>query len=106
MYDRTTARVVPNERKLDISWQQGTVIPSLFLVTLVIFMVLRATLQRPTLLYSLFANMFLAGTIILRGGPVAIPLFGEYVVAEGWVTPRDFLIGLRYLDFSVFSYQD
>ena len=39
----------------------------------------------PPLLYRLFSNMYLAGTIIFGGGPVVIPLLREYVVAEGWV---------------------
>jgi chromate transport protein ChrA len=41
--------------------------------------------------------MYLAGTIIFGGGPVVIPLLREYVVAEGWVSPRDFLIGLALI---------
>lgn len=60
-------------------------------------MVLRGTLPSPPLLYRLFANMYLAGTIIFGGGPVVIPLLREYVVAEGWVSPRDFLIGLALI---------
>ncbi|KAK8029917.1 chromate transporter [Apiospora rasikravindrae] len=50
--------------------------------------------QTPPFLFRLFANMYLAGTIIFGGGPVVIPLLREYVVAEGWVSPRDFLVGL------------
>jgi chromate transport protein ChrA len=38
--------------------------------------------------------MYLAGTIIFGGGPVVIPLLREYVVAEDWVSPRGFLVGL------------
>lgn len=55
---------------------------------------LKAVLPAPPILYSLFANLYLAGTIIVGGGPVVIPLLREYVVVEGWVGPRDFLIGL------------
>lgn len=46
-------------------------------------------------LYSLIFT--LRGTIILGGGPVVIPLLHEYIVAEGWVSPRDFLIGLALI---------
>jgi len=46
---------------------------------------------------DLFSNMYLAGTIIFGGGPVVIPLLREYVVQPGWVTPRDFLIGLAII---------
>ena len=44
--------------------------------------------------FDLFANLYLAGTIIFGGGPVVIPLLREYIVAPGWVSPRDFLLGL------------
>jgi chromate transport protein ChrA len=95
--ERTSPRIVPEERKLDISWQLGSVILSTFAVSFIVVMVLRGTLPNPTLLYNLFANMYLAGTIIFGGGPVVIPLLREYVVAEGWVSPRDFLIGLAII---------
>lgn len=41
--------------------------------------------------------MYLAGTIIFGGGPVVIPLLREYVVQPGWVSSRDFLIGLAVI---------
>jgi chromate transport protein ChrA len=46
---------------------------------------------------DLTANMYLAGTIIFGGGPVVIPLLREYVVQPGWVSSRDFLIGLAVI---------
>ncbi|QRV96295.1 chromate ion transporter [Ceratobasidium sp. AG-Ba] len=61
------------------------------------FMTLRGTLRNPPLQLQLFINMLLAGTIIFGGGPVVIPLLREYVVQPGWVTPRDFLIGLAII---------
>jgi chromate transport protein ChrA len=57
-------------------------------------MALRGTLHSPSRGFSLFANLYLAGTIIFGGGPVVIPLLREYVVNEGWESPRDFLFGL------------
>ncbi|KAJ1301004.1 hypothetical protein OPQ81_003427 [Rhizoctonia solani] len=60
-------------------------------------MVLRGTLRNPPLPLELFISMFLAGTIIFGGGPVVIPLLREYVVEPGWVSPRDFLIGLAII---------
>ncbi|RSH89755.1 hypothetical protein EHS25_001741 [Saitozyma podzolica] len=39
-----------------------------------------------------FCNMIIAGTIIFGGGPVVVPLLRGYVVAEGWVRTRDFLL--------------
>jgi chromate transport protein ChrA len=60
-------------------------------------MVLRSTLTDRKLAFDLFANMFLAGTIIFGGGPVVIPLLASYVVQPGWVTSRDFLIGLAII---------
>ena len=41
--------------------------------------------------------MSLAGTIIFGGGPVVIPLLRSYVVEPGWVSPRDFLIGIAII---------
>lgn len=87
-------RVVPPERTLNFSWTIGLGIIACFLATFITIMVLRGVLPTKDLLFSFFANMYLAGTIIFGGGPVVIPLLREYVVAEGWVSPRDFLIGL------------
>ncbi|WQF90589.1 Putative chromate transporter [Colletotrichum destructivum] len=87
-------RVVPRERTLDFSWTFGLGIIGGFLVTFVVVMILRGVLPAKSHLFSFFANMYLAGTIIFGGGPVVIPLLREYVVAESWVSPRDFLIGL------------
>lgn len=87
-------RVIPPERSLNFSWAFGLGIIVFFLVSFVVIMVLRGVLPAKSLLFSFFANMYLAGTIIFGGGPVVIPLLREYVVAEGWVSPRDFLIGL------------
>lgn len=87
-------RIVPPERTLNFSWVFGLGIIVFFLVTFVVIMVLRGVLPVKSLLFSFFANIYLAGTIIFGGGPVVIPLLREYVVAEGWVSPRDFLIGL------------
>ena len=90
-------RIIPRNLRLNISWQVGVAIISSFFLVFIVSMVLRGTLKDPPLLYRLFANMFLAGTIIFGGGPVVIPLLREYVVAEGWVGPRDFLIGLALI---------
>ncbi|KFA67652.1 hypothetical protein S40285_04956 [Stachybotrys chlorohalonatus IBT 40285] len=87
-------RVIPTEHRLNFSWKIGTAIIASFFVTFLVVMVLRGTLPFSPLLYRLFANLYLAGTIIFGGGPVVIPLLREYIVAEGWVSPRDFLIGL------------
>jgi chromate transport protein ChrA len=87
-------RVVPPERSLNFSWPFGLALIVFFLVTFIVIMVLRGVLPVKSLLFSFFANMYLAGTIIFGGGPVVIPLLREYVVAENWVSPRDFLIGL------------
>ncbi|EGR48612.1 uncharacterized protein TRIREDRAFT_77969 [Trichoderma reesei QM6a] len=87
-------RVIPREYRLNFSWKVGTAIIAGFFATFIAVMVLRSALPDPPLLYRLFANLYLAGTIIFGGGPVVIPLLREYIVAEGWVSPRDFLIGL------------
>lgn len=71
----------------------------LFLISFIVTIVLRTVVPalRNSLLYRLFANLYLAGTVIYGGGPVFVPLLREYTVAEGWVTPRDFLIALAVI---------
>ncbi|KAL2831915.1 chromate transporter-domain-containing protein [Aspergillus pseudoustus] len=56
-----------------------------------------AKVSLPPLALDLFANMYLAGTVISGGGPVVIPLLRSYVVDPGWVSNRDFLIGLAII---------
>ena len=92
-------RIVPPERRLKIGWKSGLLLIVLFLLSFAAVMALRGALPRESnpLLYRLFSNMYLAGTIIFGGGPVVIPLLRDYVVAEGWVSSRDFLIGLALI---------
>ena len=92
--DNPESRTVPQEYRLNFSWKSGTAIITIFFLTFIVVMVLRGVLPNPPILYKLFANLFLAGTIIFGGGPVVVPLLREYIVAEGWVSPRDFLVGL------------
>ena len=82
---------------LRLSWKGGFLIIIAFFLTFITIMVLRGTLHSPPRGFSLFANLYLAGTIIFGGGPVVIPLLREYVVYEGWVSPRDFLLGLAII---------
>ncbi|KAJ4858985.1 chromate transporter domain-containing protein [Trichoderma breve] len=91
------SRTIPHEYQLNFSWRTGTAVIATFFLTFIVVMVLRGVLHNPPILYKLFANLYLAGTIIFGGGPVVIPLLREYVVAEGWVSPRDFLIGLAII---------
>ncbi|KAI0421646.1 chromate transporter-domain-containing protein [Xylaria grammica] len=95
--ERDELRVVPADRQLNMSWKLGLLTISLFFVSFIVIIVLRATLDHRPLLFSLFGNLYLAGTIIFGGGPVVIPLLREYIVGEGWVSPRDFLIGLAVI---------
>ncbi|ERS97561.1 hypothetical protein HMPREF1624_05732 [Sporothrix schenckii ATCC 58251] len=90
-------RVIPEPLRINVSWRTGTALIAVFFTVFLVVVVLRGTLTAPPLLYRLFANMCLAGTIIFGGGPVVIPLLREYVVAEGWVSQRDFLVGLAII---------
>lgn len=80
-----------------ITWKAGVAVVGGFLATLVAIMILRGVLRSPPRAFSLFANMYLAGTIIFGGGPVVVPLLRDYIVAEGWVSSRDFLLGLAII---------
>jgi chromate transport protein ChrA len=77
-----------------ISVKTGLTLIILFFVVFAVLIGLRSGLKHAPLPLALFNNMFLAGTIIFGGGPVVIPLLREYVVQPGWVTPRDFILGL------------
>lgn len=81
----------------NFSWRFGVAVIVCFFGTFIAVMTLRGTLHSPPRGFSLFANLYLAGTIIFGGGPVVIPLLREYVVAQGWVSARDFLLGLAII---------
>ncbi|KAJ6261003.1 hypothetical protein Dda_3668 [Drechslerella dactyloides] len=86
----------PSEKTL-ITWRMGVLVIAGFFATFITVIALRGTLLTPPRGYSLFANLYLAGTIIFGGGPVVIPLLREYIVNEGWVSSRDFLLGLALI---------
>ncbi|KAI1628249.1 chromate transporter, partial [Exophiala viscosa] len=93
---------VPNQRETDtqshaIPIRAGLCIIAAFFASFIAVLVARSVLDNPPRPLDLFANMYLAGTIIFGGGPVVIPLLREYVVQPGWVSPRDFLIGLAII---------
>ncbi|KAH8600654.1 chromate transporter-domain-containing protein [Bisporella sp. PMI_857] len=75
----------------------GVVITVLFFASFIGILVARGVISAPPLALDLFANMYLAGTIIFGGGPVVIPLLRSYVVDPGWVSSRDFLLGLAII---------
>lgn len=61
-------RFIPTERRLSISWKLGLGVILAFLASFIVVMVLRGVLPQKPLLYRLFANMYLVGTIILVAG--------------------------------------
>ncbi|KAJ5688166.1 hypothetical protein N7536_010785 [Penicillium majusculum] len=75
----------------------GALVMGVFFASFIGILVARAKLITPPLVLDLFANMYLAGTVIFGGGPVVIPLLRTYVVDPGWVSSRDFLIGLAII---------
>ncbi|KAG5303029.1 chromate transporter [Histoplasma capsulatum G186AR] len=90
-----TASGDTRSHKIPTKW--GILIIVGFFATFIAILVARGVVQKPPLELDLFASMYLAGTIIFGGGPVVIPLLREYVVGPGWVSPRDFLIGLAII---------
>jgi len=75
----------------------GIAITIIFFASFTAILVARGTINAPPLVLDLFATMYLAGTIIFGGGPVVIPLLCSYVVGPGWVSSRDFLLGLAII---------
>ncbi|KAM5447165.1 hypothetical protein MaudCBS49596_006147 [Microsporum audouinii] len=84
-----------HSHSLHMKW--GILIIVLFFASFIGILVVRQRMEKPALDLALFSNMYLAGTVIFGGGPVVIPLLREYVVGPGWVSPRDFLIGLALI---------
>lgn len=86
-----------NYHAIPVKW--GLSIIAAFFATFTIVLVVRGTLSAPSRALDLFANMYLAGTIIFGGGPVVIPLLRSYVSSSQypWVSPRDFLLGLAII---------
>ncbi|KAF7713989.1 Chromate ion transporter [Penicillium ucsense] len=80
-----------------IRMRTGVAIIVLFFASFIAVLVARGKLSPPPLALDLFASMYLAGTVIFGGGPVVIPLLRSYVVGPGWVSSRDFLIGLAII---------
>ncbi|MCJ1265964.1 hypothetical protein MMC22_005846 [Lobaria immixta] len=96
--DSSLGTPLPPERNhVLLSWQKGVIILVTFFASFLTIMLIRGLYPSPTRTFSLFANLYLACTIIFGGGPVLIPLLREYVVAEGWVSPRNFLLGLALM---------
>ena len=87
----------PSRMVYGVTVRTGLIVLVAFLVSFTAILVTRSELAQEHRPLSLFANMYLAGTIIFGGGPVVIPLLREYVVSPGWVSPRDFLIGLAII---------
>lgn len=58
----------PHIRLAPISWKMATGIIAFFFASFIAIMVLRAKLSAPTRPFALFANLYLAGTIIFGGG--------------------------------------
>jgi chromate transport protein ChrA len=68
-----------------------------FFTSFIAILLVRGLLKHVPRGFAVFENMYLAGTIIFGGGPVVIPLMRSYVVDPGWVSSRDFLIGLAII---------
>lgn len=80
-----------------MSWQLGISIIAVFLATFALTIAFHIISGQPSRSFSVFSSLYLAGTIIFGGGPVVIPLLREYIVTPGWVSPRDFLLGLAII---------
>ena len=95
--DDRDIRTSKSEHFSSMSWQLGTSIIAIFLATFALTIAFHIISGRPSRAFSLFSSLYLAGTIIFGGGPVVIPLLREYIVTPGWVTPRDFLLGVAII---------
>ncbi|EJT98023.1 chromate ion transporter [Dacryopinax primogenitus] len=89
--------VISSRPHTNVSMKVGLALVVLFIGSLIAVLVPRSTIPSHSPVLDLFANMYLAGTIIFGGGPVVIPLLRSYVVDPGWVSARDFLLGIAII---------
>jgi chromate transport protein ChrA len=94
---QTTAQALHDIPSHAIPAKVGLILIALFFLSFTILITLRGSLNRPPLSFSLFNSLFLAGTTVFGGGSVIIALLRDYVVEPGWVSPRDFLLGLAVI---------
>ncbi|EKG17479.1 Chromate transporter [Macrophomina phaseolina MS6] len=94
---RPQPATVANPSDHAIRVKVGIAIALVFFASFIGILVARGLVEAPPLALDLFANMYLAGTVIFGGGPVVIPLLRSYVVDPGWVSSRDFLLGLAII---------
>ncbi|KAL2044641.1 hypothetical protein ABVK25_012275 [Lepraria finkii] len=80
-----------------MSWQVGTLIIVFFVATFATTTTIAAFVLKHDRAFSLFSSLYETGTIIVGGGPVVIPLLDTHTVNVGWVTSRDFLLGLAVI---------
>ncbi|CAG8767241.1 11416_t:CDS:2, partial [Acaulospora colombiana] len=92
----TDTRSSRDDGRSEVALKPAVAIITLFFAIFTAIMVLRS-LYKNLVTLGLLGNMMLAGTIIFGGDPVVVPLLREYVVEEGWVSSRDFLIVAVYL---------
>ncbi|KAK7204771.1 chromate transport protein ChrA [Myxozyma melibiosi] len=96
-YSDQPEEATPQQPEPDYPIKFGISVVVFFVISFVVIMVIRAVVKNLGVPYLVFSNMYLAGTIIFGGGPVVIPLLREYTVGQGWVSPRDFAIGLALI---------
>lgn len=89
--------VKPERAPTVLSARMGAIVIVGFMATFVSTMVIKGLVVSPPRAYSLFANLYLAGTIIFGAGPVVIPLLRESIDGDSWVSPRDFILGLALI---------
>jgi chromate transport protein ChrA len=87
----------PEQEEYKIRVRVGVSLVVGFFASFIAIMLVRGLLRPLPRVFAVFANMYLAGTVIFGGGPVVIPLLRSYVVDPGWVSSRDFLIGLAII---------
>ncbi|KAJ3084116.1 hypothetical protein HK102_000758 [Quaeritorhiza haematococci] len=79
-----------------MSWKMGIVVIAVIVILLVVCMVLKPQLMENRA-WAVITQFYVAGCVIFGGGPVVIPLLYGYVVDPGFVSPRDFLLGVALI---------
>ena len=96
--DNSSLPLKPTKTDIPVmSWQVGIGIIVAFIATFATTIAISTLVLKTDRAFSLFSSLYQTGTIIVGGGPVVIPLLDTNTVNVGWVTPRDFLLGLAVI---------
>ncbi|TPX34897.1 hypothetical protein SmJEL517_g02563 [Synchytrium microbalum] len=78
------------------SWTVGLALLGVWVVFLVLAIIFRFVVDVRAL--NVLGTFYFTGSIIFGGGPVVVPLLQTYVTSPGWLSDREYLVGLAVIN--------